>query len=55
MSNNLDFTKIMYISPVNDNNDVDYNKFHQCQNCKLTFNYKDIDNFKNLKGTDDYV
>lgn len=55
MSNNLDFTKIMYISPVNDNTDVDYNKFHQCQNCKLTFNYKDIDNFKIVKGTDDYV
>ena len=55
MSKNLDFGKIMYISPKNDNNDVDYNKFHQCKNCNLSFNYNDIDNFKIIQGDDDFV
>ena len=55
MSNNLDFKKIMYISPKNDKNNVDYYKFNQCHSCKLTFNYKDIDTLKITKGDDDYI
>ena len=55
MSNNLDFRKIMYISPENDKNNVDYYKFNQCHSCKLTFNYKDIDTLKITKGDDDYI
>tara|TARA_B110000858_G_scaffold116739_2_gene133330 strand:+ start:260 stop:1423 length:1164 start_codon:yes stop_codon:yes gene_type:complete len=55
MSNNLDFKKIMYISPKDDKNNVDYYKFNQCHSCKLTFNYKDIDTLKITKGDDDYI
>jgi len=55
MSNNLDFKKVMYISPKNDKNNVDYYKFNQCHSCKLTFNYKDIDTLKVTEGDDDYI